>query len=149
MSAPSACYIWSVYSTEMFTRDGIKANWAAYIFAQATAKHHRVETVSLFWLSYLDLKLIWLLFPDKNPKGKLTDWMLEKETFTFPPVFLRWKYHSNKTQPRVPVMAFCRLIWVAEGKALEIALTWNVSKLEVFFPPFWSPLSISLWLNKC
>ena len=48
------------------------------------------------------------------------------------------------------VVAFCRLIWGAEGDALEIALTRNVSRLTGFFLFFsvWSLLNTSLWSNS-
>lgn len=42
MSAPSAWYMWSIYSTEMFKQDSIKGYWVAYIFAQAT-EHNITE----------------------------------------------------------------------------------------------------------
>lgn len=41
-SAPSACYMWSIYSTEMSKQDSIKGYWVAYVFFFTQAKEHNI-----------------------------------------------------------------------------------------------------------
>lgn len=66
-------------------------------------------------------------------------------SFFFPP-----SEDSTAVTTPTRVVAFCRLIWGAEGDALEIALTRNVSRLTGFFLFFsvWSLLNTSLWSNS-
>lgn len=42
-SAPSACYMWSIYSTEMSKQDSIKGYWVAYIFFTQAKEHNITE----------------------------------------------------------------------------------------------------------
>lgn len=41
-STPSACYMWSIYSTEMSKQDSIKGYWVAYTCFFTQAKEHNI-----------------------------------------------------------------------------------------------------------
>lgn len=143
------------------------------------AKHHRVGTVSLslffflfLFLSFFSNSWAWLnihppvrfspqlpeLFQDKSPppkKRSLVIWLTTTANgnlcqFFFFFFFCPRSEDSTAVTTPTRVVAFCRLIWGAEGDALEIALTRNVSRLTGFFLFFsvWSLLNTSLWSNS-
>lgn len=172
--------MWFIYSTDMLMQRRHQRATEETFFTRAKEQNITESERSLslfFFFSFFSLffsnSWAWLnihppvrfspqlaeIFQDKGvppPKKDhwLSDWPRQQmETcvnfFFFFFFFPRIEDSTAVTTP-TRVVAFCRLIWGAEGDALEIALTRNVSRLTGFFLFFsvWSLLNTSLWSNS-